>query len=156
MNFTPILIRTKDDFGGLIDQPTIDTVSSYMVPTSKLITFKPSQRIYEVIYIMIDRKISGAPVLDNHGKIVGILSEKDCIQIIMDVVYNQHENPKAQVKDYMNTGVTTISADTSILEVAELFVNKFNRRYPVVNDLGQLVGQISRRDVLRAAIDLKP
>ncbi len=155
MNFTPNFIRTKDEFVGLIDQPTIETVSSYMVPASKLITFKPNQRIYEVIFIMIDKKISGAPVLDNNGKIVGILSEKDCLEIIMDVVYNQHEQPKALVRDYMNTDVTTISADTTILDVAERFIYKFNRRYPVVNDEGQLVGQISRRDVLQAALDMR-
>ena len=57
------------------------------------------------------------------------------------------------VRDYMSEGVQTVNAEMSIVDLAEVFIDKRYRRFPVT-DKNRLVGQISRRDVLQAAHEL--
>jgi len=113
----------------------------------ELVTVHPETDAYDAIGLLLKHQISGMPVVDPSGKLVGILSERDCLKTLLEAQY--HNLPTALVKDLMSTEPTTITPDTDILKVAEIFLNKRFRRLPVV-DKGQLVGQISRRDVLRA------
>jgi len=76
-----------------------------------------------------------------------MLSEQDCMKVALHAGY--HGELGGRVSEYMSTDVKTIDADTSILELAELFLKSPYRRFPVMKD-NRLVGQISRRDVLRA------
>jgi CBS domain-containing protein len=100
---------------------------------------------------LLDHDISGAPVVDERGSLVGILSEKDCFRAALEASY--HKEPSGEVSSYMSSRVETIDANTDIVEVIELFVHSPYRRFPVLSG-GRLVGQISRRDVLRAIVDL--
>ncbi|MFQ6613575.1 MAG: CBS domain-containing protein [Fidelibacterota bacterium] len=111
------------------------------------ITFTPEQNALEAIRILLHNKISGAPVVKNENEIIGILSEKDCLPVILEASY--HNDPGKLVKDLMSRKVTTVDADSSLMDVAEKFISTRFRRFPVV-EKGKLVGQISRRDVLRA------
>lgn len=120
-------------------------VSDYMA--ANLITFKPDMEMRLAITHLVEKRISGAPVVDDHGNLVGVLSEQDCMKVALSAGY--HEDLGGLVKDYMSQKVVTIDADTSILQLAQLFVDSPFRRYPVLQN-GRLVGQISRRDVLRA------
>lgn len=120
-------------------------VRDYMA--ASLVTFKPSQDVLEAIHLLIENGISGAPVCDSVGNIVGMLSEKDCLKVALNAGYEQHSGGK--VEDFMTHHVHTVDADDSVLEVAKLFMDSPYKRYPVVDD-NRLVGQISRRDVLRA------
>jgi predicted transcriptional regulator len=97
--------------------------------------------------VLLDKKISGAPVLDESGKLIGILSMKDCMEIVYNTAY--HQDWGGKVEQYMSHEVEHIEADTSILTAAEKFLNSNFRRFPVLRN-GQLVGQISRHDILRA------
>jgi CBS domain-containing protein len=97
--------------------------------------------------ILLDRHLSGAPVLDADGRMIGLLSQKDCLAIVYNTAY--HQDWGGQVADYMSREVEHIDADSSILEVAEKFLHSSFRRFPVLRD-GQLVGQISRHDIMRA------
>lgn len=124
------------------------TVRDFM--TRELVTFSPSTPIVEAIDTLVKTKISGAPVIDNHGNLVGVLSEKDCMKVALDMKY--HQEYGGPVSDFMHTEVLTVQDDMSIAEVAEMFFTSSFRRYPVFKD-NQLVGQISRRDVLRALQD---
>ena len=72
---------------------------------------------------------------------------KDCLQVALEATYN--EQPGGKVREYMNHSVSTVHTDTSIVEVAKMFLNGRYRRYPVLDE-NRLVGQISRRDVLKA------
>lgn len=114
---------------------------------ANLVTFTPDMEILHAIHELIDKRISGAPVVDERGNLVGILSEQDCMKVALHAGY--HGELGGRVSEYMSTDVRAIDADTSILELAELFLNAPYRRYPVMED-NRLVGQISRRDVLRA------
>jgi len=152
MNFTPNLTTREQENATL---SRYESIEKYMVRLKDLITFRPDQEINEVIDIIITKKISGAPVLDDMGKLVGIISEKDCLRIIVEQAYhNLPFNPK--VSDYMTRDVKTMSLRSDIVEAASAFLNTPIRRLPVVDDNGALIGQISRRDVLRGAKNISP
>ena len=125
------------------------TVRDYM--TRHVITFTPDMEIRRAISLLLEHRIAGAPVVDDHNNVVGILSEKDCMKIALHASY--HEELGGDVSEFMSTEVQTVEAKTSIPEIAELFLNTEYRRFPVVEG-NRLVGQISRRDVLRALQEL--
>lgn len=114
---------------------------------TELISFSPEDDILHAMRVLLDKKISGAPVLDESGKLIGILSMKDCMEIVYNTAY--HQDWGGKVEQYMSHEVEHIEADTSILTAAEKFLNSNYRRFPVLRN-GQLVGQISRHDILRA------
>jgi len=150
MNFRPNLTKAKKTNSQNIHDAASNTVKNYM--TTSLITFKPEQDIRDAIDVLLKRKISGAPVVDNEGTLVGVLSEKDCLRVIVDSVYNNM--PAKKVEDYMSKKVETVLEDKSIVEVAQLFLKTPFRRFPVVNYKGELVGQVSRVDALRSVNSL--
>jgi CBS domain-containing protein len=152
MNFTPNL-KSKEQLSAQ-QQAHYPSVSEYMVPLRNLIVFKPDQNVNEVIEIIIDRKISGGPVLDENQQLVGIISEKDCLRIVIDQAYHNLPYTEPKVSDYMTREVKTIPHNSDIVAAAAAFINSPVRRLPVVQD-GRLVGQVSRRDILRAAKNLR-
>ena len=128
-----------------------ESIVNYMV--KKPITFRPDQSIYDVIEVLHRKKISGAPILDQQGELVGMISEKDCLRVLVDSAY--HNLPAGKVRDYMSHSVTSMRDDTSIVEVASAFLKTNFKRFPVVNKEGKLVGQISRSDVLSAVKEMR-
>lgn len=123
-------------------------VSSYMA--RKLVTFNVKDNVVLAMGVLLDKKISGAPVVDDDGNLVGVLSEVDLMAVVMQDSY--YDESVGIVADYMRSPVDTISPDLDIYSLAVRFHKEHRRRYPVVKN-GKLVGQISRRDVLRAAQD---
>lgn len=124
-------------------------VKDYMV--ASLVTFSPSMDVMEAIDVLVQNRISGAPVVDDHGNLVGLLSEKDCMKVAIQASY--YEELGGRVEDYMSKKVITVESESSVLDLAKMFLEKGPRRYPVVED-NRLVGQISRRDVLRAFMEM--
>jgi CBS domain-containing protein len=120
-------------------------VKDYMA--ANLVSFSPETDILTAVHALVKNRISGAPVLDEHGNLLGMLSERDCIKVALDAGYYSEAGGK--VAEYMTADVRTIESDMSILELAELFLKESYRRFPVVED-NRLVGQVSIRDVLRA------
>ena len=111
------------------------------------VTVNPDTPILQAIHALIEHRISGLPVVDLRGNLVGMLSEADCLPIAVQASY--HGELGGHVSEYMCTEVKTVDADDSIVELAERFMNSKLRRYPVM-ERQRVVGQISRRDVLRA------
>jgi CBS domain-containing protein len=147
MNFKPEM-KSKEQIAA--EQPRYESVTKYMVPVSKMITFTPELNIEEVIDTMITKGISGAPVLDEHRRLVGIISEKDCLRLIVDQAYHNLPMNSRTVSDYMTAKVKTLSPSSDVVEAATEFLNSSIRRMPVV-DNGILIGQVSRRDILKAS-----
>lgn len=110
-----------------------------------LVTFSPGDDVFEALQTMVKKKISGAPVISPGGRLLGVLSEFDCINALAVDVYESL--PTAPVEQYMSTHVYTVEPDTSFIKVLELFRSTRLRRLPVVSG-DNLVGQISWRDVL--------
>ncbi|MHC4812229.1 MAG: CBS domain-containing protein [Planctomycetota bacterium] len=114
---------------------------------TKSVTLKADLNLSEAIDILIENKITGAAVVDDEDRVIGILSELDCLKTLLNAAYN-HMPATALVSEYMSTEVFTIEPDMDIFKLADLFLKKFYRRFPVVEN-GKLVGQITRRDLLR-------
>lgn len=157
MNFKPQMTNVKTHEHGHFDgMPTnlgYEPITKYM--TTEVITFHPEQAIYEVINIMLKHKISGAPVLNDDHELVGVISEKDCLRVIIDKAYNNLPVNQHRVKDLMSTSVQTVSVESDVVDLANTFLNSSFKRFPVVDAEGKLVGQISRSDVLRAARNIE-
>jgi len=128
-------------------------VSNYM--TKKLITFRAEQPIEDVIDTLIANKISGGPVINEKNELIGIISEGDCMKQISDSrYYNLPIDKRNTVEKAMVREVETIEGNMNIFDVANKFLTSKRRRFPIVEN-GKLVGQISQKDVLKAAIKLK-
>ncbi len=126
-------------------------VSDYM--TKKLVTFSPKQSILEVMEAFAKYKISGGPVLDDNGFLVGIVSEADCMKQISESRYFNQPILDKSVERFMTKNVETIPHDMTIFDAAGVFDRHNRRRLPVMRD-GILVGQISRKDIVVAALKL--
>ena len=117
----------------------------------QLITFQSDTPIETAMESFLENKISGAPVLDNQGNLVGVLSEKDCMKTLFESSY--YNNLGGFVKEYMSTDLKTINIHDTLSNVADEFIKSRLRRFPVMEG-DKLVGQISRRDILRAIVKL--
>ena len=146
INFTPKFI--KENKKKIIHE----TASDYMI--TNVITFKADQEITDVTETIIKRKISGAPVVNNEGEIIGIITEKDCLRVIYDEKYHNLFPNQGKVTNYMSKKVVTVDYNIKINELASLFMKSNFRRYPVLKN-GKMVGLISRRDVLKACKKIK-
>ena len=123
-------------------------VADYM--TRDLVLLAPGTEITRAMHILLDRRISGAPVVDDYGALVGVLSKKDCLHAALHASY--HRDWSGAVERFMSRDVETMDAGLDIVAAAQRFVDSSYRRFPVLAE-GQLVGQISRADVLRALAD---
>ena len=120
-------------------------VREYM--TRSVITLSPGTEILKALMVLAKNDISGAPVLDARGPVVGMLTEKDCLKSALEATY--HSEFGGLVADYMSREVAFVEPDDGVVKVAERFVTHRYHRYPVLED-GMLVGIISRRDVIQA------
>ncbi len=120
-------------------------VKDYMART--LVTFKRDTDVLDAVHLLVKNRIAGAPVVDDSGNLIGMLSELDCLKVALHAGY--HGDWGGPVSEYMSDGVETVDAEMSIVDLAQVFLDSKYRRFPVVAK-NRLVGQISRRDVLRA------
>jgi CBS domain-containing protein len=127
-------------------------VRDYM--TTQLITFKPDQPIQEVAEAIIKYKISGGPVVNSSNELVGIISEGDCLKQLSESRYYNMPLEHDNVEKRMARDVETIDANMDIFDAANKFLSSKRRRFPIVEH-GKLVGQISQKDILKAALKLK-
>ena len=126
-------------------------VDDYMA--KDLYTFSPSDNIHRAAKTLMSKHISGAPVVDEAGSLVGVLSKKDCLKVVYVASY--HQDWGGRVDEYMSREVRTIESGMDIIAAADLFVESSYRRFPVLEN-GRMVGQISRQDILRALYDQWP
>lgn len=122
--------------------------------STNLVTFHPEDSIDHVLEMLTKRKISGAPVVDKSGELVGIISEVDCLKEIIKGKYSNTPSFPASVSEHMTKNVITLSPEMSLFDAAQKFLELKIRRFPVMKD-GRLVGQISLSDIIRAFPKLK-
>jgi CBS domain-containing protein len=123
------------------------TARDYM--THNPFVLKPDTDVFDAIRQFIDRKITGVPVIDEAGQLVGLFSEIDCMKAVAAASY--FEEMPGKIGDLMTTEFQSVAPTISIVELAELFTRATLRQFPVVEN-GRLVGVISRVDVLRALV----
>lgn len=144
------------------------TVAEIM--TTDPVTVSPKTSLQEAIQILADREISGLPVVDDRGKLVGVISETDLtwqatgveappyIMFLDSVIYLQnpakhnqeiHKALGQTVEEAMSGRLTTVKGSQLVREAAQIMHEKKLRRLPVVDDSGKLVGMITQGDVIR-------
>ncbi|WP_296386629.1 CBS domain-containing protein [Winogradskyella sp.] len=133
-------------------EPVALKVRDYM--TTNLITFKPDQSVQEVVESLIKYKISGGPVVNDKHELVGIISEGDCLKQLSESRYYNMPLEHNNVEKRMATNVETIDGNMDVFDAANKFLQSKRRRFPIVEN-GKLVGQISQKDILKAALHLK-
>jgi CBS domain-containing protein len=124
------------------------------IMTRDLVLFKKHQSIHEVMQKFIKYRISGGPVVDDAGKLIGVISEADCMKEISDSRYFNLPILDKTVAHFMTKDVDTIDANKTIFEAASMFFKTTRRRFPVLEKT-QLVGQISRKDIVVATLNMK-
>ena len=112
-----------------------------------VITIPSDATVGEAIRILLENQISGAPITDREGTLVGVVSEFP----LLEVVYSP-ELKTAPVSQFMTKEVLTVDEGTMLSDIASIFVTHRIRRVPVLRD-GRLVGLVSRPDLLRYAME---
>lgn len=131
--------------------PSKPTVAEFMA--TDLLTLSPETDIRDAVDFLLKHKISGAPVVDDTGSLVGVISEKDCLTLLAKGA--DDERVAGTVAMFMSQEPVVIPSTMDVYFAAGLFLNRPFRRLPVV-DAGTLVGQVSRCDILRAIQRLMP
>ena len=119
----------------------MDTV----VPTLRIDT-----SIRAAVSFLLQHRVTGAPVVDSDYKLLGILTEFDCLKLMSEGRSEDADVPTGVVGDYMTTGVVTGRVDMDIYYVSGIFLRNRFRRIPIVDADNRLCGAITRFDILRA------
>lgn len=120
------------------------------IMSTNVVSVNSHTPIYEALDLLTKHKISGLPVVDNQNRVVGILSEKDVLRILIDTKLDV----KNKVEDYMTREVISFSEEDSAIDICKFFIRSHIRRVPIVRD-GVLAGIISRRDIVSLILEAK-
>lgn len=126
---------------------TLPVVGDFM--DTHVHTVHPDTDILDAVESLLKAHVTGAPVVDDAGNIVGMLTEKDCLKLL--AAGSGADVPRGTVISFMETELTTITADTDVYYAAGLLLRSSFRRLLVVDD-GKLVGAITRFDILRVIL----
>ncbi|TYO95407.1 CBS domain-containing protein [Desulfallas thermosapovorans] len=142
------------------------------IMTTKVITVSPQDDVEKMARLLLDHNISGLPVVDDSGKLVGVISEADLVfrekrvrnpffVVLFDSpIYLENPNrlredikrtAARKVGELMSTRLHTVGPEATVTDVATLIADKGINRVPVVGDDGKLIGIISRQDIIRAS-----
>jgi CBS domain-containing protein len=127
-----------------MDQPIV--ARDMMV--RNLVTLSPEMDVASAIDVLLRHRISGAPVVDGPGYFLGIFSERSSLEFVLHTAYEAL--PNANLMQFVDRDPPTIREETDLLTIAQTFLDASCRRLPVLDRNRRLLGQISRRDLLRA------
>ena len=117
------------------------------IMTRDVVTATPGMDLLQAMHLLAFHGISGLPVVDADGHLVGMLSQRDCLKGALHAAY--HAGPPGRVDEVMHAPVESLPADLDILTAIERFLANRYRRFPVLEE-GRIVGIVSRGDVVRA------
>jgi len=120
-------------------------VRDYMA--TDVVKVPPEMEVTQVVNLLVERDVSGVLVVDAEDRLLGIVTERDCIGVAVQAGYFDERG--GSVAEFMTRDVATVSPGDSLIDVAARMVEVPYRRFPVV-EAGRTVGLLSRRDVLRA------
>jgi CBS domain-containing protein len=117
------------------------------IMTTDLVTVRPDASIEEAIQVLLNQSISGLPVVDDDGRLVGVITEFALLAVTYDKRVKNHT-----VSQHMTRDVITVEINDPVSRIADLCIVHRVRRVPVMQN-GRLIGVIARRDVLRALVE---
>ena len=149
--------RTRSPRSGSTGAVAARGLTAADVMVTKLVTLSPDTPVQQAIGTLLKRRISGAPVVGPGREFLGVFSERTCMRVLLDSAAEQV--PCGTVRSYADPDAPTVTEDADLLTVVHRFDEGRVRRLPVLRPTpgggaGEVVGQVSRRDVLRAAYDL--
>ena len=130
----------------------MDSIKVSDCMSESFVTFSPDMGVVEAAIKLVEHDLLGGPVVDEHGCLVGWISEQDCIGVVAQVVY--YEDRVALVKETMTPQVSSVATNASALDLAEDMKNHKRKMYPVVDQNNKVIGVISRRNILRKICDV--
>lgn len=147
------------------EQRVAQKVAVRDVMTREVIHVRDDADITEVAELLSENRISGLPVVDGEGGVVGVITEADVLSMagmnrehsFRDILRHILGEPlpsrnrgSRKIKDLMNSPAITTGPESDIREVARIMDGKRIKRVPVVDEQGRLIGVISRADIVRA------
>jgi len=115
-----------------------------------IVSVSPDASVYEALELLSQHEISGLPVVGPDQQLVGILTEKDVLKLLLD--HKMQGNEK--VETYMNRKVFSFTEDDSIIDVCKFFIKNPIRRVPIVRDK-KVVGIVARRDIINLILEVR-
>ena len=112
------------------------------------LTLAPEMAIGAAMRTLLRARLNGAPVVDDDGRLCGMLTEKDCLKAVVHQAVDG--TPGGVVRQYMTPDVQSVTSESQLLDVAQIFLSSVFRKVPVVDSGRRVVGQVSLRDILRA------
>lgn len=137
------------------------------IMTKEMVSIQPDTNTKEAVGILFKMHISGLPVINESGKLVGMFTEKDILRNILPSYIEQvgrfvyEENPKSikkkfmeleniRVSKLMRPEVITVDEDTSLCEVAHIMLTQKVRRIPVLDKEKKVIGIVAREDIVKS------
>jgi CBS domain-containing protein len=120
------------------------------VMSTNIISVKKDDPIFEAVKLLVERNVSGLPVVDDDMTLTGILSEKD----VVDLFYEHELAEDKTVGDYMTNPAVCFDQNNALLNVCNFLGKNIFRRVPITSD-GKLVGIISVKDILNSVLQLR-
>lgn len=117
------------------------------IMTTNVVTVKSDTPIDRALELLIEKNITGLPVVDDDRALIGIISEKDMLKLLPGL-----EDESTTVADFMTKDITCFDQDEDLIAICECLVNNNFRRIPIVSN-GKLVGIISRRDIIKYILE---
>jgi len=116
--------------------------------TTEVFKVSPETPIKQAAQLMFRHRVSGLPVVDDTGKLAGIITEADFLRL--EVARGEAEDPRPieSVGEVMSTGVVTVGPEEGLAEAAKIMVVQDVKRLPVVDEEERLLGIISRLDIV--------
>ena len=119
------------------------------VMITDLITVKRQTPVYEAIRTMVERNITGLPVVNDDMTLAGIISEKDVLKLLYDI-----EDKPGKVEDFMTKGIVSFNQEDSLIDITECLIKNHFRRVTITSE-GKLAGIISRKDIIKFILKLR-
>ncbi len=124
--------------------------SAKSIMCEEIISVKKDTHIYDAMRLLLEKKVSGLPVVDKNRNLEGVISEKDMLNLLME----KNVLDKETVEDYMSEAVISFAPEDSAIDICELFMKRPIRRVPIV-EKGKLVGIVSRRDIIALILKVR-
>lgn len=136
-------------------------ILAYQVMTAPVVSLQPDTRLTEAWRVFRERRFRHIPVLNEVGRIYGIISDRDLLRYAAvngRVPPYGEDSPESQmmIRDMVKTRVVTATPDTEIRQIARVLFEKRIGAMPVVNREEQLIGIITRADILRTLVNTAP
>ncbi len=120
------------------------------IMTEEVDCIRPKTHIYDAVELLVEKHITGMPVVDDGSNLVGFLSEKD----VLTILYAMEDNTEQTVGDYMSTGVVSLDVDVSLIDLCDCLTQNVFRRV-FITENGKLAGIVSRSDIIKIILEIK-